>query len=88
MRAVESIKSSFQKFGYTHLRKDQHTLEEAQKLAAEAGGRIEATTNFHYTAVPSEAPTVNGTDWDELRKQELDRKQGLAAKRKQKTQNT
>jgi len=88
MRTVESIRQSFQRFGYTHIRKDQHTLEEAQKLAAESGGRIEATTNFHYTAVPSEAPAVSGTDWEELRKREFERKQRLAVKRKQKAQNT
>ena len=88
MRTVQSIKSSFQKWGYTHLRKDQHTLEEAQKLAAEAGGRIEATTNFHYTTVPSEAPAASGTDFEAVRRHQHERRQKLAASRKRKEQNT
>lgn len=87
MRSVESVRQSWSRFGYTHLRKDQHTMEQAQKLAAEAGGRIEATTNFHYTAVPSEAPTVSGTDWDELRRQQHAKRVKNAEKRKQKAQN-
>lgn len=88
MRSVASMKQSFERFGYTHLRKDQHTLEQAQKLAAESGGRIEATTSFHYTLVPTLAPAVSGTDWDELRRQQHAKRVKNAEKRKQKAQNT
>jgi hypothetical protein len=88
VRTVESVKQSLSRFGYTHVRKDRHTLEEAQILAAESGGRIEATSSFHYTIVPSEAPKVSGTDWEELRRQQFEKRQKLAANRKKKEQNT
>jgi hypothetical protein len=88
MRTIESIRQSLSRFGYTHVRKDQHTLEEAQKLAEESGGRIEATTSFHYTLVPAVSPAVSGTDWEELRRQQFEKRQKLAANRKKKEQNT
>lgn len=86
MRTVDSIRQSFSRFGYSHLRKDQHTLEQAQMLAAESGGKLTGTSNYHFTLEP-EGAVVNGTDWEELRRQEKQRKLKLAERRKRLEQN-
>lgn len=88
MRSIESIQESHQKWGYAHLKRSEYSREEVEKSCRESGWKLTGESCYHFTVEPSEAPAVSGTDWEEVRKNQFNRRQKLAAARKKKEQNT
>lgn len=77
------ITDSLARSGYSHVLKTRITEEELQNLCSENGWRIDDTTaHYTYTVVRDEEAKQSNTDWERIRKEQHERRQKAAHRRK------
>lgn len=78
----DKIVSSLSRFGYSHILKDRIELPALQALCQE-NGWVVTDTDACYTYTVMEANHKGGnTDWEAVRKQQFERRQKAAQRKK------
>jgi hypothetical protein len=69
--------------GFAHLMKSKVSEEEARQLCQDNGWKLDETpAHYTWTILPGDAKASSSTDWERIRKEQHERRQKAAARRK------
>lgn len=81
----EKIEDSLRKYGFSHVLKERISFPELEALCRENGWVIsDADANYTFTVMDANGKQGGNTDWDAVRKQQFERRQKAAQRKKKK----
>jgi hypothetical protein len=77
------ITDCLKRSGFAHLMKSRHSEEEVRQLCQDNGWKLDETpAHYTWTILPGDSKASSGTDWERIRKEQHERRQKAAHRRK------